>query len=377
MTSLLLWCGPVSADALAGIAWQKPTQIVTFGQGIAGATGGAFSSTAFANLAAWAKQQTPSGDLLDGLLASRQLPLSASYDHIAVAAFSAGHALMNQLLLEDSGKIIAAFAIDACYSDVNLLAKPGYVSFGSRAAQRSRLMVFTASAGGGGPSFSTGSQCARANFNASVQLARVPPVTLAASALGALPPPNAAKDALWARAGDLFLLDYGSQLGHTQHAWQLAKPILEAFLSPYFASGGLLPPSLSAGATGAKLFPGGDVPDPVPQPDDPDLVPEEELPVAPTFTAQRVLTGLGVAAVSILGVVAVRRALAAHAAKSGPGWYALGFRKGAPVKYILSDIELFLGPFGDKPSAKEGADDLRKRNDAGSVRVVHLDRSPW
>ena len=283
--SLVLWCGPVSPEALAGIVWQQPTQIVTFGQGIAGPDGSQFSALAFANLAAWARQQTPSGDILDGLLASRKLPPVSSYAHIAVAGFSAGHALLNPLLLENSGRIAAAIVLDACYSDTNAQAKPGYVSFGTRAAKRDRLMVYTAGAGGGGPAFTTGSQCARASFNSAVGFARTPVTPLPPSALATLPAPDAAKAALWARSGDLFLLDYGSQIGHTQHAWQLAKPVFEAFLVPFLGNG-LLPPSLAPGPVVQQLVPNEmkvlSVP-PAPPSTDPQDMPVEErpIPVAP------------------------------------------------------------------------------------------------
>jgi len=93
-------------------------------------------------------------------------------------------------------------------------------------------MVFSSSHGGGG-TYTTGSVCAIANFDAGAARAGVAPQAWDPSPL---PRPSVGRTE---RAGDLYLLDYGPDYQHAQHVTSIGKPILSTLLAPYLAHGSL------------------------------------------------------------------------------------------------------------------------------------------
>lgn len=244
---MLIWGGPVfapgsapsSQDDIGRVRWGASAPvIITVNQ----SSNGGFSSGAFSQLAAELRGQ---GGILDALLARKGLS-RVVVDKIAIAGFSAFHGLAAPLLEDDGERIGAALLLDACFSAVDPpWTKKGYVSFGARAAKGEKLMVYSSSYGGGKsapfPS-STGTECAGANFEASLDAIGTRDVSsfdlrgFAPGYEGPLP-----KKAF--RSGDLFLLDYQGSLQHGEHVHRLTEGLSEAFLVPFFSgegfSGGL------------------------------------------------------------------------------------------------------------------------------------------
>jgi len=227
---LLIWGGPVMRSNLDGIDWgsTKP-RIEVFSSG----PGGGIGSSSFAALAE--SMRDASGHVLPNLLASRGLRRD-QFDKVAIAGFSAFHGLASALLDADADMIDAAFLLDACFSSVSPTSwtKRGYVDFGARAAKRDKVLVYTASAGGGPggqyPS-STGSECMLANLKASSQKAGV---TLSSY----IPPaPMPMGDGL--RAGALVGIDYGPQFSsgftHADLINRIGVQTMQAFAAPFFA----------------------------------------------------------------------------------------------------------------------------------------------
>ena len=237
MTSLLLWTGPVQALDLRSVVWRSPVDLLVISHG----PSGGYGSSSFSDLARVSTDSA--GHILPMLLAHGHVDLSA-YDHVAVAGFSAAHGLMAPLLLADGDRFEAAVCLDACFSDPARLVKPGYASFGARAARGEKLFVMTASAGGGRgsgatigpgvPDFSTGDDCVLATFNTALQIAGVSPSISAAEPPVGLPSFTDVH-AAFEQAGSFFLLDYARTFQHAQHVHVLAKPVFETFLAPLFA----------------------------------------------------------------------------------------------------------------------------------------------
>lgn len=255
---LFLWGGPVSTSDVAHVEWQRPTEVVTFNEGIGGIGSSNFSALA-------ESFRGPDGRILPRLLASRGKHVE-NYEKISIGGFSAFHGLANLLLLSDGDSIAAAVLLDACFSALANEPKKGYLAFGSEAAHGEKLLVYTSSMGGG-QTYTTGSACARKNFDAACAAAGALPVS--ALPRDPLPPMTVG---LCEQAGDLHLLDYGAQFSHGDHVHKLGVPALDAYLVPYLAKAplpigpGPLPapgekptsPSSSAGlwllAGGAAVF---------------------------------------------------------------------------------------------------------------------------
>lgn len=227
---LLIWGGPVMLSNLDGVDWGKTKpHIEVFSSG----PGGGIGSSSFAALAE--AMRDANGHVLPNLLASRGLRRD-QFDKVAIAGFSAFHGLASALLDADADAIDAAFLIDACFSSVSPTSwtKRGYVDFGARAAKRDKVMVYTASAGGGPggqyPS-STGSECMLANLKASSEKAGV--------SLSKYIPPSPMPMGDGLRAGALVGIDYGPQFsqgfthGDLINRWGVQT--MQAFAAPFFA----------------------------------------------------------------------------------------------------------------------------------------------
>ena len=222
--SLLIWGGPVQASDIKAVRWMSPVSVLVISRG----PDGGFGSSSFSQLAASCKDKD--GHILPTLLARNHLSADM-FGRIAIAGFSAFHGLASPLLLADGDAIDAAILNDACFSSYDHLAKSGYVSYGERAALGEKLMVMTASAGGGkSVGYSTGYECANASFNGAASAAGVQPELYNPP----LPLPSP-QSGIGKRAGDLFYLDYHSDYSHGDHVHKLAVPVLDIFLAPYLA----------------------------------------------------------------------------------------------------------------------------------------------
>lgn len=252
MSSLIIWIGPVYGP---GASPYKPS-------GDIGSVDWGGSAPRIVTVSC----QNPPGNgnpscnsvpnTLDTILASHGGGSVSDYDRVAVAGYSAGHNVMNPLLLADGDRIDAFVSIDACYSATNPpWTKAGYVDFATKAASGSKLAVFAAtgsSHGGAAYPSSSGSECAGANFDAAV--------AAAGAAAVAIDSGLAVSPTISERAGGLFLLDYGtqtfsSQLPHFDIINKLSRDILQTYLAPFLTGqplpggGAVSPSSGDAGAT--------------------------------------------------------------------------------------------------------------------------------
>jgi len=218
----LIWSGPVQASDIKAVRWMSPVTVLVVSRG----PDGGFGSSSFSLLADSLRDSQ--GRILPNLLAQHHLSAS-SFDRIAIAGFSAFHGLASPLLLADGDRIDAAVLNDACFSSYASLPKSGFVSFGARAARGQRLLVMSASAGGGG-AYSRGFECADASFEKAVQEAGVLPEFYPPP-----PPVPVPKSGTSRRAGDFFYLNYNRDFSHGDHVHNLAVPLLDVFLAPYLA----------------------------------------------------------------------------------------------------------------------------------------------
>jgi hypothetical protein len=228
---LVVWCGPVFAPGgspfknggeIGNVKWPNPTTIITIS--CKGSVCGDIAESL----------RGSDGRILPSILSSHGAGAVSDYDHIALAGYSAGHNMMNRVLQSDGDTIAAMVSIDACFSTTNPpWTKKGYVDFGTQAALGQKLMVLMAtgsSHGGSGLSYSSGSECAGANFDAAAAAAGVTPENIDA---GLQHPPTIAE-----RAGNLYLLDYGTQtfsnqLPHFDAINLLSEDVLQTYLAPF------------------------------------------------------------------------------------------------------------------------------------------------
>jgi hypothetical protein len=228
---LIVWCGPVFAPGMSpyknggeigDVKWKNPTEFLTVS-----CTGGSCGDIA-------ESYRGSDGRILENLLAQKGYGRASDWNQIALAGYSAGHNFMNRVLQSDGDLIAAMVSIDACYSATDPpWTKQGYVDFGTEAAKGNKLMVLMAtgaSHGGQGYPSSSGSECAGANFDAAAAAAGVSPQVLLP---GLKIPPTYAE-----RAGELVLLDYGTQtfsnqLPHFDAINLLSEDVLQTFLAPY------------------------------------------------------------------------------------------------------------------------------------------------
>jgi hypothetical protein len=226
MAQLFIWGGPVNASSLREVDLPEDvTTLVVSGNG----------SSYFSDLAE--RYRDSSGHILPSLVRAGKLSLD-DFDDVTISGFSAFHGLASKLLDADGDRISAAVLIDACFSAPEKMVKKGYASFAARAAKMEKLMVFTASSGGGPgsgktigpniPDYSFGWECAWAAANAGAEEAHVAfqPFEVPEGV-----PPTTQGSA--ERAGNLFILDYRGEYRHDQHINKFGAAFLNAFLVPW------------------------------------------------------------------------------------------------------------------------------------------------
>ena len=136
--ALFIWCGPVSGAEIKTVKWLIPTDVLVVGQGVGDSN--LIGSTAFSNLGA--SLQSPK---LEHLITSRGMDPN-HYGVFGIGSFSAGHGLVNQLLLDPDtlGTVSCLGAFDSYYGN-QTTPKQGYLSLGQRAVSSDALMLMTSS----------------------------------------------------------------------------------------------------------------------------------------------------------------------------------------------------------------------------------------
>lgn len=225
---LLLWGGPVygpgaspyAAGDVGKVAWQRPTEVLTFS-----------AEGSSANAALAESYRGSDGRILPNMLAARGRKVS-DYEQIAIAGFSAFHGLANLVLASDADSIDAAVLLDACFETPGSPAKAGFAYFATLAANGDRLMVFAASGSQNGPGLpptTKGFECAFHAANAGAESAGV---ALEASAV----PDGVPEPACGAfQANGLHVLSYCSGYLHGDIINQLGVAVLDGYLVPYLA----------------------------------------------------------------------------------------------------------------------------------------------
>lgn len=224
MPPLFIWGGPVSRSDLDGVDLPPGTLVLTENHGPDGGIG----SSSMGLLGQLAEQQG-GGDAVVGLCRMRGVSL-ADHAPVVIAGFSAFHGLATYLL--ESPSVTGAVMLDACFSAFGSLEKRPYVEFGRRAARGEVLMVLSSS-DGGGQTYSTGTACARANYEAAGGVVNENE-----------PLPVNAPGAHGSRTGNLVWLDYRAAFASTKygqhgaHVHVLGDAILNRYLVPWMNGGG-------------------------------------------------------------------------------------------------------------------------------------------
>jgi hypothetical protein len=219
----VIWCGPVSTSNIAGIAWRRPTKIITVsGNG----------SSHFANVAAGTEEEIESA--VSGLGA---LPLSALLDQhgvpdaerVALMGFSAGHGLIEGILRSpDMERVNALGAFDAYFVGHGQGPKPGYLRFCQRAASGDALAVVTTSSREATSGLNQPPSGPRADLAFGELAAEVGVVSISPPA--GVPVPSTTQG-----AGLFVWANYLEEFGHEGHATQLATIWGNALIAPYMA----------------------------------------------------------------------------------------------------------------------------------------------
>jgi hypothetical protein len=235
---VVIWTGPVSASNLKGIAWGRPTKIVTV------------------NHRDWpGPQQGPArpeitGSNAFGTLAARLGPRPVSAilaaagvdetpERIALMGYSAGHGLMNPILLSEEADRIDAFgAFDAYFTNATKAVKKGYLRHIQRAASGEALAIVTTSSNG-----DVGVPPADKSFALLNEL--VPGVSAEA------PPDGVPEPASYVGTGLYGWADYEARVSHENHVHSLVVPWANATIAPYLAGG--TPEGLEGGGGGGGL----------------------------------------------------------------------------------------------------------------------------
>ncbi len=225
MTDLLFFAGPVIVtDAMRRIDWGgRDVRIVP----IIGSGSDYFSSLA-------EQLRDSSGRILPNLI--RKYAPGVSVDKIVLAAFSAGHGLLNKIADVDADRadIDAMILSDATFSGFSDPPKPGYVKFGVDAALGRKLMISTTADTSDG-SYMTG----RASF--AMVWDAVLKKTGARQAQVTPEPGVRVPSGGWWRLGDELywgVYSHGgtSDIGHGDHN-ALAAAVWQAYLAPWLAGG--------------------------------------------------------------------------------------------------------------------------------------------
>lgn len=218
MTDVVFFAGPIIVKpAFQNIDWfGRQVAIVP----IAGAGSSHFSALA-------EELRAADGRILPNLIARYAKGLSV--DKLALAAYSAGHGLLNKIADNDRDRqdVDAMVLSDATFNAFNTGAKRGYVKFGIDAAKGRRLMVSTTANTTDGTHM-TGRDSFRLVWDAVMQNTGkrdkvVDPRAPAPLANGG-----------WHKIGSLLYWgDYYSSTHGEQH--DLGAAIWQAYLAPYFA----------------------------------------------------------------------------------------------------------------------------------------------
>jgi hypothetical protein len=244
MTDVVFFAGPVVVTAaFQQIDWLgRDVRIVPIvGSG----------SSYFSNLAE--QLRAPDGRILPGLV--RRYAGSLDIDKLALAAYSAGHGLLNKIADNDADRqaVDAMVLSDATFNAFNTGPKSGYVKFGVDAARGNRLFVATTA-----NTTSGGHMTGRDSF----QLVWDEVDKATWSRTRVVPPrrPVPEPSGGWHRMGSLFYWgDYWSgatnDISHEAHH-HLAPAVWQAYLAPYLA-GRLTVPGWAWGALGALAAAGG------------------------------------------------------------------------------------------------------------------------
>jgi len=179
----------------------------------------------------------------------------AQVDQIALAAYSAGHGLLNKVAAvpADRERLSALLLHDATFSGWSDPPKAGYVAFGLDAIRGERLMVSTAS-NSGGTGYLTGRKSWLLVWDALQRATGRAPHSLAPRS--PVPPPSGG---WWQLGGNLFWGDYvvpgsadntGNDFTHGQHN-DLAAAVWQAYLAPWLSRPRWLGPVLLGGAAAA------------------------------------------------------------------------------------------------------------------------------
>jgi hypothetical protein len=230
---LVFFAGPVMVtDAFKRINWLGSTVKIVPVQGS--------GSSYFSSLAE--ELRDSSGRILPNLLARYAPGITPS--RIALAAYSAGHGLLNKIALVDADrKATSAMVLsDATFSGFQDPPKPGYVAFGVDAARGKRLLVSTTANTSDG-SYRTGRDSYALVWNETKRLSGA-----TAYPIEARPGVPQASGGWWRLGSDNYWGNYASATGasdlsHAAHH-ELAPAIWQAYLAPYWA--GLSPVAWAA-----------------------------------------------------------------------------------------------------------------------------------
>jgi len=227
---IVFFAGPVVlSDAFKHIDWRgRDVRIVP----VVGAGSDYFSALADS-------LRDSSGRMLPGLIA-RYAP-GVVPDKVALAAFSAGHGLLNKLANNDADRaeIMALMLSDATFSGVSDPPKPGYVKFGVEAARGKKLCVSTTTHITPG-TYLSGRDSWLKVWNAVAQQSG----SIATKVAPAAPVPTPS-GGFWRLGDSLYWGDYtqpgsapntGNDLTHEEHNY-LAAALWQAYLAPWLAGG--------------------------------------------------------------------------------------------------------------------------------------------
>lgn len=145
---LVLFAGPVILrPTFSQVPWKRPTRVVA----VQGA-----GSAWFSNLAEQLRGRD--GRILPGLLA-RYAP-GLRPDKVVLAAYSAGHGLLNKLLAvpADRADTDAVILNDATFDSFGSKGKEGYVAYGKDAARSSSKLMVSTTANTSDGSYLTGKE---------------------------------------------------------------------------------------------------------------------------------------------------------------------------------------------------------------------------
>lgn len=165
-------------------------------------------------------------------------------DQIALAAFSAGHGLLNKVgeVPADARRLSAMLLHDATFSGFSDPPKAGYVAMGRRAMDGNALMVSTSSLGGGQTYKNGRDSWLDVWRELQRETMRVPQREAAPGVL------RSVGGEWWRLGSNLVWADLPS-VSHVGHH-DLASLIWQAFLAPYLARWRVLGPILVGGAIG-------------------------------------------------------------------------------------------------------------------------------